>query len=116
MVDLETVRNLALALPETDEHDHWGRPSYRVKKRIFLTLWPAEKRAVVKLSPVDQSVFCKYNSTIFYPVKGAWGKRGWTCIELKRVRKSMFEDALNLSWQGTAPKTSKPKSISPDTE
>ena len=66
MVDLETVHKLALSLPDTDEHDHWGRPSYRVKKRIFLTLWPSEKRAVVKLSLVDQSVFCKYNNTIFY--------------------------------------------------
>ncbi|HEY9047929.1 MAG TPA: MmcQ/YjbR family DNA-binding protein [Ohtaekwangia sp.] len=105
MIDLETVRKLALSFPESTEQDHWGRPSFRVKKKIFLTLWPAEKRAVVKLSAIDQSVFCDYNETIFYPVTGAWGKQGWTNIELKKVRKNMFVDALNLSWQGAAPKS-----------
>jgi hypothetical protein len=107
MIDLETARKLALSLPETEEHDHWGRPSFRIKKKIFLTLWPVEKRAVVKLALVDQSVFCDYNANVFYPVKGAWGKQGWTCIELSKVRKSMFIDALNLSWKQSAPKKMK---------
>ncbi|WP_333819287.1 MmcQ/YjbR family DNA-binding protein [Ohtaekwangia sp.] len=105
MIDLKEARKLALSLPESSEEDHWGRPSFRVKKKIFLTLWPAEKRAVVKLSTVDQSVFCDYNAAVFYPVPGAWGKQGWTNIELQKVRKDMFKDALNLSWQSVAPKS-----------
>ena len=57
MVEVESVRRLALSYPEVIEQDHWGRPSFRIKKKIFATLWPLEKRAVIKLSPVDQSVF-----------------------------------------------------------
>ena len=105
MVDMDTVRKLALSYPETDEHDHWGRPSFRVKKKIFATLWPIEKRAVLKLSLVDQSVFTEYNPEIFYPIDNAWGKQGWTFVELKKVRKDMFEDALNLAWKEVAPKS-----------
>jgi hypothetical protein len=105
MVDIVSVRKISLSYPEAEEHDHWGRPSFRVKKRIFATLWPVEKRVVVKLSPVDQSVFCDFNEKIFYPVKGAWGKQGWTIIELKKVRKSMFKDALTLSYKAVAPKS-----------
>ncbi len=73
MVDIETVRKLALSYPETDERDHWGRPSFRIKKKIFCTLWPKEKRAVLKLSITDQSIFAEYNSEIFilFPMPGA---------------------------------------------
>lgn len=105
MVDIETVRKLALSFPATVEQDHWGRPSFRVKKKIFATLWPVEKRAVLKLSPIDQSVFTEYNPKIFYPIPNAWGKQGWTFVELKKVRKDMFSDALNLAWKEVAPKS-----------
>ena len=105
MVDIDSVRKLALSFPETVEQDHWGRPSFRVKKKIFATLWPVEKRAVLKLSVVDQSVFTEYNPKIFYPIPNAWGKQGWTFVELKKVRKDMFVDALNLAWKEVAPKS-----------
>jgi hypothetical protein len=105
MVDIDSVRKLALSFPETVEQDHWGRPSFRVKKKIFATLWPVEKRAVLKLSPIDQSIFTDYNPKIFYPIPNAWGKQGWTFVELKKVRKDMFVDALNLAWREVAPKS-----------
>lgn len=104
MITIEEVRDLALAFPETGEYNHWGRPSFRVKKKIFATIWPAEKRVVLKLSLGDQSVFAGYNPEIFYPVGNAWGKQGWTFIELKKVRKGMFKDALNLAWREVAQK------------
>ena len=105
MVDIETVRKLALSFPEAVEQDHWGRPSFRVKKRIFATLWPVEKRAVLKLSQIDQSIFADYYPKIFYPIPNALGKQGWTFVELKKVRKDMFSDALNLAWKEVAPKS-----------
>jgi hypothetical protein len=58
MVDLETARNYCLKLPEAEEYDHFGKPAYRVKKKIFATLWLEEKRAVMKLSPADQDFYC----------------------------------------------------------
>ena len=38
MVSIETVRKLALSFPETDEHPHFERRAFRVKKKIFATL------------------------------------------------------------------------------
>ncbi len=49
MTDLQTVRELALALPEVEEYDHWGRPSFRVRGKIFVTFWPDEQLAMLKL-------------------------------------------------------------------
>ena len=105
MVDIDTARKLALSFPEAEEKDHFDKPSFRVKKKIFATLWVKEKRMVLKLSPVDQSVFCDYDSEIFYPATGAWGRQGWTNVELKKVRKDMFKDALTLSFRQVAPKS-----------
>jgi predicted DNA-binding protein (MmcQ/YjbR family) len=103
MVSLETVRKLALSFPEAEEQPHFEKTSFRVKKKIFTTLSRKDKRCVVKLSPVDQSVFADYNPNIIYPAKGAWGKQGWTIIELKKVRKDLFTDALTTAYCTVAP-------------
>ncbi len=39
MITADQARDLALALPEAVEQDHHGRPSFRVRGKIFATLW-----------------------------------------------------------------------------
>ncbi len=68
MVDIETFRKLALSFPGTEEQPHFDIPSFRVKNKIFATLWAKENRAMLKLSLADQSVFCSYDNTVFFPV------------------------------------------------
>ena len=91
-------------LPEALQQPHFEKTSFRVKKKIFATLDTRNKRVVVKLSDIDQSVFCKYDPEVIYPVPGAWGKQGWTIIELGKVRKTMFKDALLSGYCLVAPK------------
>lgn len=103
MVSLETVRKLAMSFPEAEEKPHFEKASFRVKKKIFATLSKEKQRCVVKLSPIDQSVFMTGRAEIFHPATGAWGKQGWTIIELKKVRKDLFIDALTTSYCEVAP-------------
>ena len=103
MVRIEEMRTMALALPEAIEQDHFGFPSFRVRKKIFATMRIPEKKAMVKLSPVDQSVFCTFDSSIIYPVPGGWGKGGATFIELDKIGKRMFKDALTTAYCTVAP-------------
>ena len=103
MIDIETVRQLALSFPETDEHPHFDRKAFRVKKKIFATLLEKDKTLNVMLSPVDQSVFCSFDKTIIYPVAGGWGLKGATTINLLKVRKSMLKDALTTAYCKAAP-------------
>jgi hypothetical protein len=105
MLTPAAVRTLALSLPEAEEQPHFDRASFRVRKKIFATVHPIEKKAVLKLSPVDQSVFTAYDQTVFYAVPGAWGKGGWTTVDLTKVKKAMFRDALACAWRTVAPKT-----------
>jgi len=48
MLDCETVRELALTLPEVEEHDHWGRPSFRVsgERGSWFMTQPGQERAI----------------------------------------------------------------------
>lgn len=100
MVTLQQFRELAFTLPETEEVPHFAITSFRFKKKIFATLWEKENKAMLKLSLVDQSVFCAFDKTIFYPVPNKWGKQGATFIELSKVRKSMLADALACAYKG----------------
>ena len=105
MVTPAMVRQLALSLPEAVEQEHMGKPSFRVRKKIFAVLHPGEKRVVLKLSLVDQSVFDDYDPTVFRPVEGGWGRQGWTVVELPKVKKEVLREALLSAWLSVAPKT-----------
>jgi hypothetical protein len=101
MVSIDTFRKLALSFPDTEEQPHFNIPSFRVKKKIFATVWEKENKAMLKLSLISQSVFCSYNTSIFYPVPRGWGKQGATFVDLGKVRKDMFKDALATAYNDT---------------
>ncbi|HMJ46958.1 MAG TPA: MmcQ/YjbR family DNA-binding protein [Ferruginibacter sp.] len=98
MVNHDTFRKMALALPGSEEKLHFQLPSFRVKKKIFATMWEKENRAMLKLSLVSQSVFCSYDPSIFFPVPGGWGSKGATFVDLAKVSKNIFKDALATAY------------------
>jgi len=104
MVDLEIARQIALSLPGAIEQDHHGRPSFRANNHIFATLWEPQNRMMVKLSPIDQSVFHSFDPTVFFPVPNKWGLKGSTFVELEKVRQDMLKDALNIAYQAVMEK------------
>jgi hypothetical protein len=106
MVDIATFRKLALSFPDAVELPHFELTSFRVKKKIFATWWPKENRAMLKLSLIDQSVFCSYDKTIFFPVPGGWGTKGATFVDLKKVRRDVFKDALTTAFNEVTRKKS----------
>ena len=98
MVTQDTFRKMALSFPGSGEQPHFHLPSFRVKKKIFATLWEKENRAMLKLSLVSQSVFCSYDPTVFSPVPGGWGRQGATFVDLGKVPKNIFKDALSKAY------------------
>lgn len=103
MVSIDEVRRLSLSFPETDEHPHFERQAFRVRKKIFATLLEKDKTLNLMLTPVDQSVFCSFDKTIIYPVPGGWGLNGATTVNLVKVKKSMLKDALTVAYCTKAP-------------
>lgn len=107
MITFDEFRKLALSFPDTEEHPHFEKPSYRWKGKIFSTYWENEHLAMVRLTPVDQSVYCDAAPGVFYPVPNAWGKQGATLVDLAKVKKSMLKDALALAYEGVKPSARK---------
>ncbi len=99
---LDDVRALALSLPEAQEVDHFGKPSFRVRGKIFATLWVKEERAVLKLSLEEQDSLSQAQPTIFAVTP--WGHQGWTSVELARVDAALFKELLLGAWRRVAPK------------
>lgn len=98
-------RSLALALPEAVESEHMEHPDFRVGGKIFATLGhPAKGWGMVKLSPEQQHEFSKGEPKTFLPVKGAWGRRGATSVNLKAADKETLRRALLAGWRNAAPK------------
>ncbi len=104
MVTIDTFRKLALSFPEASEDLHFEKTSFRVKKKIFATYDDKTKQACIKLSAINQNVFSVADKTVIFPVDNKWGKQGWTFIEMKKVRKDIFADALTAAYYEVAPK------------
>ena len=103
MVTFETFQQLALSFPEATEDPHFEKTSFRIKKKIFATYDGVNQRACIKLSEIDQHAFATADKTIIYPVANAWGKQGWTLIEMATVHVDLFVDALATAYCEVAP-------------
>jgi hypothetical protein len=98
MVSIKAFRQMAMTLEQVTEQPHFEKTSFRINKKIFATLDDKKATATLKLNEIDQSVFCSFDNTIFYPANGAWGKQGWTLVILAKVPKPMLADALKKSY------------------
>lgn len=93
-------------MPNTIAKPHFDRMAYKVlNKRIFATLHEATNSTNLKLSQIDQSVFCSFNKTMVYAVPNKWGLQGWTTFELDALPEEFVQDALNIAYgEALAPK------------
>lgn len=102
MITAAAARKMALRLPEAEERDHWGRPSFRVRSKIFATLWPREQKAVLKLPLIAQAALVGGDPEAFS--LNAWSRQGWTDVHLKHVSAAQFGALIESAWREVAPK------------
>ena len=98
------MRALALSMPDAEEKAHFGKPDFRVKNKIFAGLTELEHRAYVKARPELQDMLLASRSGAFSAAAGAWGRSGWTYIELPKVELDMLREIVVDAWKLVAPK------------
>jgi hypothetical protein len=97
-------RKIALSMPEAAESEHMAHPDFRVGGKIFATLgYPDQEHGMVILPSEEQARLLRSRPKIFSPAKGAWGKRGSTCVRLEMVDKRTLQAALEIAWRNRAP-------------
>jgi hypothetical protein len=100
---VDDFRRLALALPEATEAAHMAHPDFRVRNKIFATLWPEEGRGVVMLTPEQQKVVVELKPAVFTPVPGGWGRRGSTNVSLRAADEMSLTSVQLMAWRNKAP-------------
>jgi hypothetical protein len=97
----DEARKLALALPESAEQDHHGRPSFRVGKRIFATLREPGYMNVMLDEPGILTAVAEHPSVCS---EVYWGKRlAAARVWLERADRELLAELLADAWEGKAP-------------
>ncbi|MCC3372457.1 MmcQ/YjbR family DNA-binding protein [Cohnella sp. REN36] len=50
----DSFRRWSLSLPETEEAEHWGKASFRVRNKIYAVIQPDQRSVVIKTSREDK--------------------------------------------------------------
>jgi hypothetical protein len=105
MVSATQLRELALGLPGAEERETWGHPTFRVRDKIFASMYEGDDGAIatVKASPEDQDALVGGDPATF-GVASHVGRYGWTTIRLARVDPDELRELVVEAWRRTAPK------------
>lgn len=104
MTNFSMLSNYAMSLPEATEEPHFEKNSYRVRKKIFATVGTEVDFFVVKLTPIQQSVFCSWDENACHPIPNKWGLQGWTRVYFEKVDEDFLKDIVKTSYSNVAPK------------
>ena len=93
-------RRIVLGLDGVVEASHMSHPDFRsANGRIFASLNEDETRGIASLTPDQQADFIARAPKMFIPAAGAWGRGGWTMIDLKSADAEIVGEAVTLAWQ-----------------
>jgi len=95
----DDFREIALSMHGAIEGAHMKHPDFRANGRIFATLDAEDKTGGLKLSPEEQRELMRSCPGTFVPAAGAWGRQGWTKVQLAAADKVTVRGALTLAWQ-----------------
>ncbi len=76
-----------------------GHPDFRVHGSVFASLTADLQRGGMKLTPDAQAACIAEHPQAFTPASGAWGRQGWTVVQLDAVSSEALGEALTLAWQ-----------------
>ncbi|MBL6852557.1 MAG: MmcQ/YjbR family DNA-binding protein [Alphaproteobacteria bacterium] len=99
------VKRIALALEGVSEVDHFGRPSYRTKKRIFAVMRP--DGLFVHLPEERKEFLFAADPRTF--VKFMWGTRSNVIVQIEKIGRPELERLLHEAWEFSKPALPKAK-------
>ena len=96
-VSASRVRELVAALGDATEGAHHGHPDFRIKKKIFATLFEGEDRAALRLTHLEARALAQREPSVFRLVSDR-EPIGWISALLADVDESEFADLLQEAW------------------
>ncbi|MEM7802295.1 MAG: MmcQ/YjbR family DNA-binding protein [Chloroflexota bacterium] len=99
----DRFREFALALPEVEERETWGIPTFRIKDKMFASLSSDGTQASIKATHEEQDALTTLQPETF-KVAAYTGRFGWVSVDLTQIDRDHLEDLLSNGWRRTAPK------------
>ncbi len=97
------VRRIALALPDVEERETWGEPTFRVQGRIFAVVDRSTGSASIKARKEHQHSIIASDPRTF-SVAPYVGRFGWVLARLDTLGLEAMRVLITDAWRLTAPK------------
>jgi len=98
-----TVRKICLSMPEAEERETWGDPTFRIRSKIFVMFSERERHAWVKSTHDEQRALVAQDPETFF-VPPYVGPSGWIGVVMRTVDRGEMEELVTEAWRQTAPK------------
>jgi hypothetical protein len=85
--------------PDLIEKVHFGSDAFSANGRIFATVWHDKGEVNLRLSPEQQEHFLLLDGEGFVEIDNAWGRQGWTKVQLGYVDQTDFEKVVKSAYE-----------------
>lgn len=105
MVDWETVREIAGALPGAEESTTYGQPAFKVSGKLFVWISPdrhAEGALALRIDPEEKPLAIAADPDVFFET-AHYEEHPILLVRLDRADRAELEDRIEESWLLRAP-------------
>lgn len=99
----DRLRAAAVGMPGVEERETWGKPTFRVAGRLFLTLGPDGSTATMKATLDDQAALVAADPGVF-SAAAYLGRYGWITVSLDRCDPDEVAALVIDAWRQRAPR------------
>ena len=97
------LRALLLSLPEAEERETWGHPTFRVREKMFAGMSVDGRSAGLKSTLDVQAALIAAAPDVF-SVPAYVGRYGWVDVVVERADADELRELAIEAWRRTAPK------------
>lgn len=95
---IDEARAIYLSFPDAVESSHMGHPDFRIKNKIFASLWPDRDQGVLRLPSAMAEALIADRSDTFL-IRGRSGSWIWMGVQLALIGKEEFQDLAHLAFE-----------------
>jgi hypothetical protein len=99
----DDFRAIALSLPQAEERETWGHPTFRVRNKMFAAMASDGTSASLKATKEAQAALVGSEPEVF-SIPAYVGHHGWVGVALAGVDPEELRELITEAWLMTAPK------------
>jgi hypothetical protein len=103
MMSVEDVRTIALSMPEAEEMEHWGKPSFRIRNKIYAVVQEDNVSLVVRSSGEDRMIYTSMDPQV-YSIPKSFSNLNNMIVNLNLVHPEELHGLIIKAWSSIAPK------------